>query len=98
MQARIDGSPLLVKGRSKPFSQSRESEVAISLDDLDVPQMASYAPASVPVAVKSGKTATVFNIKSFRLITAIHYNRQIVYILLFLTHTEYERGQWKNTL
>ncbi|WP_277187775.1 DUF748 domain-containing protein [Caballeronia sp. BR00000012568055] len=62
LQARIDGSPLLVKGRSKPFSQSRESEVAISLDDLDVPQMASYAPASVPVAVKSGKLSTDLNV------------------------------------
>ncbi|SAK98911.1 AsmA family protein [Caballeronia calidae] len=63
LQARIDGSPLVVKGRTKPFSQSRESEVALSLDGLDVPQMASYAPASVPVAVKSGKLSTDLNVR-----------------------------------
>ncbi|MDR5784225.1 DUF748 domain-containing protein [Caballeronia sp. LZ065] len=58
LQARIDGSPLVVKGRTKPFAQSRESEIALTLDGLDVPQLASYAPASVPVAVKSGKLST----------------------------------------
>ncbi|SAK97611.1 DUF748 domain-containing protein [Caballeronia ptereochthonis] len=63
LQARIDGSPLVVKGRTKPFAQSRESEIALSLDGLDVPQMASYAPASVPVAVKSGKLSTELNVR-----------------------------------
>ncbi|KND58086.1 putative exported protein [Candidatus Burkholderia verschuerenii] len=63
LQARIDGSPLLVKGRTKPFSQSRESDVALSLDDLDVPQLAAYAPASVPVAIKSGKLSTDLNVR-----------------------------------
>ncbi|SAK77981.1 AsmA family protein [Caballeronia glebae] len=62
LQARIDGSPLVVKGRTKPFSQSRESEIALTLDGLDVPRMASYAPASVPVAVKSGKLSTDLNV------------------------------------
>jgi len=63
LQARIDGSPLVVKGRTKPFSESRESEIALSLDGLDVPQMASYAPASVPVAVRSGKLSTDLNVR-----------------------------------
>jgi hypothetical protein len=63
LQARIDGSPLLVKGRTKPFSQTRESEVALSLDDLELPQLAAYAPASVPVAVKSGKLSTDLNVR-----------------------------------
>ncbi|KQR76350.1 AsmA family protein [Burkholderia sp. Leaf177] len=58
LQARIDGSPLFIKGRTKPFAESRESEVALQLDGLDVPQLVSYAPASLPVAVKSGKLST----------------------------------------
>jgi hypothetical protein len=58
LQARIDGSPLSIKGRTKPFAESRESEVALQLDGLDVPQLVSYAPASLPVAVKSGKLST----------------------------------------
>ncbi|MFM0050351.1 DUF748 domain-containing protein [Caballeronia grimmiae] len=63
LQARIDGSPLVLKGRTKPFATSRESEIALTLDAFDVPQMASYAPASLPVAVKSGRLTTALNVR-----------------------------------
>ncbi|WP_250452812.1 DUF748 domain-containing protein [Caballeronia sp. ATUFL_M2_KS44] len=63
LQARIDGSPLVIKGRTKPFATSRESEIALTLDGLDVPQMASYAPASVPVIVKGGRLSTDLNVR-----------------------------------
>jgi mRNA interferase HigB len=41
---------------------------------------------------------TVFNIggNKFRLIAAIHYNRQKVYIRHVLTHAEYSRGAWRS--
>lgn len=49
------------------------------------------------VAVKSGKTVTVFNITNdFRLIMAIHFNTQIVYVLCLLTHAEYDKEKWKS--
>jgi mRNA interferase HigB len=40
---------------------------------------------------------TVFNIggNKVRLIAAIHYNRQKVYIRAVLTHAEYDEGKWK---
>lgn len=40
---------------------------------------------------------TVFNISgnAVRLIAAIHYNRQKVYIRAVLTHMEYDEGKWK---
>ena len=40
---------------------------------------------------------TVFNISGnhFRLIAAIHFNRQKVFIRNVLTHTEYDKGKWK---
>lgn len=40
---------------------------------------------------------TVFNIggNTARLVTAIHYNRQKIYIRAVLTHEEYDRGTWK---
>jgi mRNA interferase HigB len=40
---------------------------------------------------------TVFNIagNTARLIAAIHYNRQKVYIRAILTHGEYDSGKWK---
>ncbi|MDR5754618.1 MULTISPECIES: DUF748 domain-containing protein [unclassified Caballeronia] len=63
LQAHIDGSPLSIKGRTKPFAQSRESEIAVTLDGLDVPKVASYAPASLPVAVKSGQLSTDLNVR-----------------------------------
>jgi mRNA interferase HigB len=56
-------------------------------------------PSADQVVVKSGRTVTIFNIKNhYRLITAIHYNHRIVYILLFLSHTDYEKPHWKTTL
>lgn len=40
---------------------------------------------------------TVFNIggNTARLIAAIHYNRRRVYIRAILTHSEYDKGKWK---
>lgn len=40
---------------------------------------------------------TVFNIggNKVRLIAAIHYNRQKVYIRAVLTHPEYDEGKWR---
>jgi mRNA interferase HigB len=41
---------------------------------------------------------TVFNISGnkYRLIAAIHYNRQKVYIRNILKHADYDRGLWRN--
>lgn len=49
-----------------------------------------------PTADKAGKL-TVFNIggNKVRLIAAIHYNRQKVYVRAVLTHAEYDQGKWK---
>lgn len=56
-------------------------------------------PTADQVTVKSDRTVTIFNIKNhFRLITAIHYNHQLVFVLLLLTHNEYDQGRWKKYL
>ncbi|MGB7160799.1 MAG: type II toxin-antitoxin system HigB family toxin [Tepidisphaeraceae bacterium] len=57
-------------------------------------------PHADEVRVKSGKPVTVFNVRGnkHRLIVAIHYNREAVYVLRFLTHAEYDKGAWKRTL
>jgi len=57
-------------------------------------------PHADAVTVESGNTVTVFNIggNKYRLITAIHYNRQRVYVLRLLTHAEYSKGHWKKSL
>lgn len=57
-------------------------------------------PHADQVKVKSGKVVTVFNVcgNDFRLITAIHYDRQKVFVLNFLTHAEYSCEHWKTRL
>lgn len=49
-----------------------------------------------PTADRVGKL-TVFNVggNRVRLIAAIHYNRQRIYIRAVLTHEDYDRGRWK---
>jgi mRNA interferase HigB len=63
----------------------------------DVRRVFPHADA-VPVA--SGNTVTVFNLcgNRYRLIAAIHYNRQRVYVLRLLRHAEYSKDLWKDTL
>jgi mRNA interferase HigB len=64
---------------------------------LDVQQ--TY-PDTDAVKVRSGRQVLVFNIRrnDYRLIVAAHFNRQIVYTLRFMTHAEYSKDRWKETL
>jgi mRNA interferase HigB len=50
----------------------------------------------LPSADQVGKL-TVFNVggNKVRIVTAIHYNRQKIYLRAVLTHAEYDEGKWK---
>jgi mRNA interferase HigB len=50
------------------------------------------------VTLPNGPRIVVFDIcgGAFRLITAVHYNKSIVYIRRFLTHAEYSKEDWKD--
>ena len=52
------------------------------------------------VKVNSGRTVVVFNIggNNFRLIVAVHYDRQKVFILGFYPHQEYSKDDWRGQL
>ena len=52
--------------------------------------------ATFPNADQVGRL-TVFNLggNKARLIAALHYNRQRVYIRAVLTHRDYDEGKWK---
>lgn len=67
--------------------RTMESEVFVDFNDL----RATFASADHVDGL------TVFNIggNKYRLIAAIHYNRQKVFIRAVLTHAEYDRGEWK---
>ncbi len=57
-------------------------------------------PHADTVTVASGNTVTVFNIcgNKYRLIAAIHFNRQRIYVLRLLRHAEYSKDHWKDRL
>lgn len=60
-------------------------------------------PSADGVAVRQGGytvVATVFNIKgnTYRLITVINFDRQLVVIREFLTHAQYDKDSWKERL
>ncbi len=57
-------------------------------------------PHADPVQVASGRSVCVLNAcgNKYRLVTAIHYNRGIVYVLRFMTHAQYSKNRWKASL
>jgi mRNA interferase HigB len=57
-------------------------------------------PSADMVRVRSGRQVLVFNVcgNGFRLVAAAHFNRQIIYTLRWMTHAEYSKNTWKNTL
>jgi mRNA interferase HigB len=66
------------------------------VDRTDFADFAALRSA-FPGADKVGKFI-VFNIagNKYRLIAAVHFNRQKFYIRHVLTHAEYDRGAWKS--
>ncbi|WP_042629095.1 DUF748 domain-containing protein [Burkholderia plantarii] len=58
LRLRLDGSPIAIDGRTKPFARSRESRINLKFDGLDVPKLLSYAPAELPVVVNSGRLSS----------------------------------------
>ena len=57
-------------------------------------------PSADMVTAGSGKNVIVFNVcgNTYRLIVAIHFDRQTAYTLRFLTHADYSKDNWKNEL
>jgi mRNA interferase HigB len=57
-------------------------------------------PETDAVRVRSGRTVLVFNVRrnDYRLIAAVHFNRQIIYTLRLMTHAEYSKDRWKESL
>ena len=54
----VDGSPLVLQGRSQPFTPSRASTLKIDLDKLDLAPLQPYLPSGLPVRLKSGQLTT----------------------------------------
>lgn len=88
----------------------RHADAANALDKwLDLIDSAEWSslvdlrkvfPSADPVKVESGHTVIVFNIggNKYRLVAAVHFNQQIVFAMLFMTHAEYNKDRWKREL
>ena len=52
--ANIDGSQLALKGRSKPFTGTHESELDLDLDHFDLAGLQPYLPENLPLRLNAG--------------------------------------------
>ena len=52
--AHINGAPMVIKGKSKPFDDSLESEVLFDLANLELAKFIDYSPIKLPVKMLSG--------------------------------------------
>ncbi len=59
LQMRVDGSPMRLNGRTKPFGPSLESIVDLNLHRLDLPLYVGYAPVKLPVKLAQGKFSSL---------------------------------------
>ena len=99
----IKGSFLKAAAKEHPRAEEKLNEwiARVSAAAWRNPvEMKRDFPHVDPVIVKSGHTVYVFNTRGneFRLIAAIHFNRQVVFTLRFFTHAEYDRQNWRNEL
>ena len=53
--ARVNGSPLSIRGETLPFEKSLRTHVTLHLDGLDIKRYAAYSPSPLPFQVRSGK-------------------------------------------
>jgi uncharacterized protein involved in outer membrane biogenesis len=58
LRATVNGTLVSLKGRTKPFSGSRETSLDIDIRDLDVPPYLGYLPTPLPVKVVSARLTT----------------------------------------
>ncbi len=56
--ATINGAPLSLTGKSKPFADTRESEFVLALNNLQLPKYFDYSPVNLPVKMESGTLDT----------------------------------------
>ncbi len=54
LQLSLDGSPMRLTGKSKPFSATRESSVDLKLERVELASYFGYVPVELPVKVPKG--------------------------------------------
>lgn len=66
----------------------------------NIQEIRAIFPHADLVTVASGRTVIIFNISgnNHRLITALHFNTRMAFILKILTHAQYDKNNWKSEL
>ena len=54
-EAKVNGSPFALHGRTKPFSETRETTLDLDLTDVDLPYYLAYAPSDVSSKLLSAR-------------------------------------------
>jgi len=95
-------SPKRIKEYSARYPTARPSlmhwlEIVCRAEWTNPSELKGSFPDVDPVTVASGRTVYVFNIERnrHRLIAAIHFNTQTVYVLRIMSHQQYDRNRWK---
>lgn len=52
--ATVNGAPLVLQGKGKPFAETHESALSLDLDHLDLGRLQAYLPESLPFRLKRG--------------------------------------------
>ena len=52
-EAKVNGAPFALHGKTKPFSETRETTLDLNLSDVDIPFYLAYVPGDVPSKVTS---------------------------------------------
>jgi hypothetical protein len=66
LAARINGSPVALKARSKPFASSQESALALDLAQLDLASYAAFSPVPLPIVFQRGKLSSKLDLAFMR--------------------------------
>ncbi|MDR2789331.1 MAG: DUF748 domain-containing protein [Candidatus Accumulibacter sp.] len=56
--ATVNGAHIDLKGRSKPFTESQESEFLLTLNEVRLPKYFAYLPVRLPMKLESGALST----------------------------------------
>ncbi len=57
-RAVVNGSPLALDGKLKPFASAAEYSLDVNLKELDIPYYLAYVPVKLPMRVERGTAAT----------------------------------------
>ncbi|PUA17245.1 DUF748 domain-containing protein [Glaciimonas sp. PCH181] len=58
LSMKVNGAPLSLKGRTKPFTSTLDTALAIDIDQLDVASYVGFSPVPLPLAIQSSKLST----------------------------------------